>query len=171
MNDKIVQYRKLKLIYNLDIRGFDEDNLKDRDFLLSLIRQISFGKNIFMSYFMGVINTINSESILFSYEDPKKPYRGKLQIDPDQFRLTKTIFENRNTAFYIFDQSVTWDDFMSIKKLSSYQTFKKSSLSAVINLYHLDGLNIAIRKECEISLDSVLARFKAQRYMIKKYLL
>lgn len=165
---KIIHFRKSKWTYNLEIQGFDEERISDRNFLLDLLIQLSHNKTVFMSFFMGSINTINNESILFSDENSKEKYHGKLQVNLTKFDMSEKIFENRTTTFYIFDQSVTWNDFLQIKDPFSNKNFKENNLLSIINIYDLDGINITLKKDRVIELNDILKQFHSQGYSIKK---
>ncbi|WP_321384222.1 hypothetical protein [uncultured Enterococcus sp.] len=165
---RIVRYRELKWTYELSIQGFDEEDIEERKFLLDMLKYLSMDKPVFMSFFMGSIDTINKQAVMFSYDNPNKRYSGRLQIDIDRLIISEQLFENRNTAFYIFNQKLHWNDFLKMKDVSSQRAFKETKLAVVVNIYDLDGLSITLKKTGTINLEDVLEKFRHEGYLIKK---
>lgn len=167
--EKGVYVRKSKRTHELNVRGFDEEKKTDRVFLLKLLKEMAGDNTIFLSFFMGAIATINSEAIVHQYENPKKLYQGRLEIDIDKLDMSEKLFENRHTAFYIFDPSVTWQEFINSQNLSANTNLAATKLVCIVNLYDLDGISLIIKKNSSIELADILLHFKNQGYSIKKW--
>lgn len=166
--EKSVYVRNSKRTHELNVQGFAEEKKTDRDFLLKLLKEIAGDNTIFLSFFMGSITTINREAILQQHENPKKLYQGRLEIDLDKFDMSEKLFENRHTAFYIFEPSVTWQEFLNIQNLSAHTNFSANKLVCIINLYDLDGISLMLKKNSGIKLEAILTHFQNQGYSLIK---
>ena len=170
MSKKLVYYKKLGIVYNLVVQGFNEDCEADIDLLLNLIQSISYTRNLFVEFYNSVCS-VNKEAILFSFDFPKENFfmnRTKLQIDPNKLNNIKDLFKNRVTIFYVFDPKVKWDYFLN--NAEEVTLFEENKLLSQISLSDNDGIFIAISEVYIGQLEYILEQFSSRGYKIKKQL-
>jgi len=168
MNDNVILYKKIGNVYHFEVRGFDEEKSADRNFLLDLIKYISSDKNVFIGFSMGGFNAFEEESILDSVKNPNRRYSGRLNINFSKFKITEKIFENGSTTFYIFNNSIKWEEFLKMKNPSHARLITTKRLLATVTLYDLGSPTIILSQDCDSELKYILEQFRCQGYSIQK---
>lgn len=161
---------------NLEIRGPGCEFTEERWLLLELLQDFSINNNVFSSFFRGIIDAYNEESILckeFTGNRKHIKKQGLLQVDVHKLQLTEELCENGSVEFYIFESlphKVEMKDFISLK-LNHKHTFNrivlgKGILLFAMNLVDFEFPTITVKNT---HLNQVLDKFSTSEYLIRRY--
>lgn len=156
-----------KETYKIEIIGADYESGKDMEIIMDFIKKLSLGKKIFITT-LGNIKTLDTNAIISLKKNPAygTPTTIELEITPDKINAIEPLFHNIYSNIYIFEQSMSWSDFLEIRRVSSY--FKIGELTACIHLHDLDSTWINLSKNQNIYMEELFYQLQIEQYSIKR---
>lgn len=164
---KKVICKQNKETYKIEIIGADYENGRDIKIIMGLIKKMSSGKKIFITT-LGNIKTLDTKVIISVKKTPAygTPATIELEIVPDKINAIEPLFYNIYTDIYIFNQPISWDEFLEMRHVNFY--FKSGDLIACISLNDLDSTWIELNKNKNTYMEELFYQLQIEQYSIKR---
>lgn len=154
----------------MQIECFDYENKDDFMLLMNFIQIIANGKKVFIdSCGVDIDESFDENAILASAANLHNTIQISLCLnDLSAKSVRKGIFNSRYSSIYLFNDNVSWEEFLNTHPKSERKLFQKEMLIANIIVGEMEPVIITINKTYTKNAELFLQSMNQAGYKLKK---